>query len=199
MATKHRQQNKKGPHGGMLLVLTEDVPHLGKQGEVVEVKPGYGRNYLVPRGLATVPSEHNLRLLDRYKVRVQQAREARMADLKVLASGKRQGLTAGQQQILDLWGAGVSNERLAEAAGNIRWQLGQSDRYQEGLYRSGAYLPHIRAVARSMGMPEELASLPHVESSFHPGAFSSVAASGMFQFMRETGQRFALNNAARGS
>ena len=82
---KRRSQVRKGPHGGMQLVLCEDVPHLGKQGEVVEVKPGYGRNYLVPRGLAVVPSEHNLRLLERHKVRVQQAREARIADLKALA------------------------------------------------------------------------------------------------------------------
>jgi large subunit ribosomal protein L9 len=69
----------------MQLVLAEDVPYLGKQGELVEVKPGYGRNYLLPKGLATIPTEHNLRLLERYKVRVQQAREARVADLKVLA------------------------------------------------------------------------------------------------------------------
>jgi large subunit ribosomal protein L9 len=85
MATKQRNQVRKGSHGGMQLVLTEDVANLGKQGELVEVKMGYGRNYLLPRGLATVPSEHNLRLLERYKQRVQQAREARVADLKVLA------------------------------------------------------------------------------------------------------------------
>jgi large subunit ribosomal protein L9 len=85
MATKQRNQVRKGSHGGMQLVLTEDVPNLGKQGELVEVKPGYGRNYLLPRGLATVPSEHNLRLLERYKQRVQQAREARVADLKALS------------------------------------------------------------------------------------------------------------------
>jgi large subunit ribosomal protein L9 len=82
---KHRHQVRKGPHGGMLLVLTEDVQHLGKQGEVVEVKSGYGRNYLVPRGMATIPTEHNLRLLEHYKVRVTQAREARVADLRGLA------------------------------------------------------------------------------------------------------------------
>src|ERR671937_2825523 len=85
MRTKKRNQVRKGTHGGMQLVLTEDVPNLGKQGDLVEVKPGYGRNYLLPNGLATVPSEHNLRLLSRYKERVQQAREARVADLKVLA------------------------------------------------------------------------------------------------------------------
>jgi large subunit ribosomal protein L9 len=69
----------------MQLVLTEDVPNLGKQGDLVEVKAGFGRNYLLPNGLATVPTEHNLRLLERYKQRVKAAREARIADLKVLA------------------------------------------------------------------------------------------------------------------
>jgi large subunit ribosomal protein L9 len=82
---KKRQQVRKGSHGGMQLVLVEDVPHLGKQGQVVEVRPGYGRNFLLPNGLAIIPSGHNLRLLERHKIRVQQAREARMADLKVLA------------------------------------------------------------------------------------------------------------------
>jgi large subunit ribosomal protein L9 len=85
MATKQRNQVPKGSHGGMQLVLTEDVPNLGRQGDLVEVKGGYGRNYLLPRGLATVPTAHNLRLLERYKQRVLQAREARIADLKVLA------------------------------------------------------------------------------------------------------------------
>jgi large subunit ribosomal protein L9 len=75
----------KGTHRGMQLVLTEDVQHLGKQGELVEVRSGYGRNYLLPRGLATVPTAHNLRLLERFKQRVTQARESRIADLRVLA------------------------------------------------------------------------------------------------------------------
>jgi large subunit ribosomal protein L9 len=82
---KRRNQVLKGSHRGMQLVLTEDVTHLGKQGDLVEVKPGYGRNYLLPNGMATLPSAHNMRLLERYKQRVVQAREARVADLRVLA------------------------------------------------------------------------------------------------------------------
>lgn len=85
MVTKQRNQVRKGKHGGMQLVLTEDVANVGKQGDLVEVKPGYGRNFLVPNGLATIPTEHNLKLLERYKERVKQAREAKIADLKVLA------------------------------------------------------------------------------------------------------------------
>jgi large subunit ribosomal protein L9 len=82
---KKRRQVLKGKHGGMQLVLTEDVAHLGKQGDMVEVKAGYGRNYLLPNGLATAPTTHNIKLLDLYKQRVLQAREAKIADLRVLA------------------------------------------------------------------------------------------------------------------
>jgi large subunit ribosomal protein L9 len=80
-----RQQLQRGKNGGMLLVLVEDVAHAGKQGDLIEVKPGYGRNYLIPQGLAVVPTAHNLKLLEKYKIKVQKAREAMIADLKALA------------------------------------------------------------------------------------------------------------------
>ena len=112
------------------------------------------------------------------------------ANLQVLASGKRTGLTAAQQNLLALWGDNTSNETFDLASRSIRWQLGQSDRFQDGLRRSGAYRNHIESVTREKGVPVELAALPHVESSFHPGAYSSAAASGMWQFVRETAQRF---------
>jgi large subunit ribosomal protein L9 len=82
---KQRQQVKKGAHGGTVVVLVNDLAHVGKQGEVVEVKPGYARNYLIPYGLAVIPNEENLRTLEQYKIKVEKAREARVADLKVLA------------------------------------------------------------------------------------------------------------------
>jgi membrane-bound lytic murein transglycosylase D len=112
-------------------------------------------------------------------------------DLQILASGKREGLTLTQQEVLDAWGGpDVSNTRLAAAVTNVRFQLGQSDRFVEGLIRSGAYREHIERVARERGLPVELGALPHVESSFHPGAYSHANAAGMWQFIRSTGQRF---------
>ncbi len=114
MANKQRDQILKGTHGGMQLVLTEDVPHLGKQGDVVEVKPGYGRNYLLPRGMATVPTPHNLRLLERYKIRVKQAREARIADLKALA-----------EQIQKM--AGITIEANANDEGHLYGSVGAAE------------------------------------------------------------------------
>jgi large subunit ribosomal protein L9 len=82
---KKRRQVKKGPHGHTLVVLVNDLEHVGKQGDIVEVRPGYARNYLLPYGHAVTPTEENLRTLEQYKIKVQKAREARVADLKVLA------------------------------------------------------------------------------------------------------------------
>ncbi len=121
--------------------------------------------------------------IERQRILIQDA-------LKVLGSGKRLGLSPLQQRILDMWPANVSDETLNTAANNVRFQLGQSDRFVEGLIRSGAYRDHINSVVRGKNLPLELGALPHVESSFHPGAYSSVAAAGMWQFMRATGQRF---------
>ena len=45
----------------MEIILREDVQHLGKTGDVVKVKDGYARNYLLPKGLAYVASEANKR------------------------------------------------------------------------------------------------------------------------------------------
>lgn len=128
--------------------------------------------------------------LNRDRTLINNTRDDIANDLRVLAGGKRSGLTQSQQQILDLWPANVSNERLTRAANSVRWQLGQSDRFIAGLQRAGAYREHIENVVRSKGMPVELAILPHVESSFHPGAYSSAAATGMWQFVRSTAQRF---------
>jgi large subunit ribosomal protein L9 len=48
----------------MKVILREDVPNLGRSGEMVTVKPGYGRNYLLPRKLAVPANEANVRQLD---------------------------------------------------------------------------------------------------------------------------------------
>jgi len=49
------------------VILREDVPNLGHIGEVVRVKPGYARNYLLPRGLAIEANRKNLRVLEHQK------------------------------------------------------------------------------------------------------------------------------------
>ena len=51
----------------MDVILTENVKNLGNIGEVVKVKPGYGRNYLVPQGLAVEANDRNLNELEHHK------------------------------------------------------------------------------------------------------------------------------------
>lgn len=56
----------------MKLILKASVPHLGEPGDVVTVKPGYGRNYLLPQGLAYVASEANVRRLEEEQKRAEE-------------------------------------------------------------------------------------------------------------------------------
>jgi len=122
--------------------------------------------------------------------KVAEAKDRYAAILKSLARGQRDGLSSEQQRVLALWPDGISNARLAGGVSDLRFQLGQSNRFREGLVRSGAWAPHIRASFEAMGLPPELAALPHVESSFNPAAWSKVGAAGMWQFMRSTGRRY---------
>ncbi|MGO8971796.1 MAG: 50S ribosomal protein L9 [Myxococcaceae bacterium] len=61
----------------MKLILREDVPNLGKSGDLVSVKPGFGRNYLLPRKLAVLANESNVKQLqhDREVISAQQAKQ----------------------------------------------------------------------------------------------------------------------------
>ncbi|MBU3673046.1 MAG: LysM peptidoglycan-binding domain-containing protein [Sinobacteraceae bacterium] len=98
--------------------------------------------------------------------------------------------SADAQRVIELWGAEASADSLRLAAESVRFQLGQADRFRAGIVRSGQWESHIARTFDSLGLPPELAALPHVESSFTPTAYSKVGASGLWQFMPGTGRRF---------
>jgi len=100
------------------------------------------------------------------------------------------------RRVRKLWGDDATPAQLEVAAQDVRFQLGQSDRFRAGLVRSGAWEPHIAEVLANLGLPAEIAALPHVESSFDPYAYSKVGAAGLWQFMRSTGRRFLRIDAA---
>ena len=79
---------------------------------------------------------------------------------------------------------------LADADGRLRSQRGAKEHFAEGLRVSGRYIAEMKKIFREEGLPEELAYLPLVESSFNIRARSSVGALGMWQFMPETGKKF---------
>ncbi len=122
--------------------------------------------------------------------RVAKRREHYQAILRTLADGKRDNLSDEEARVLGLWPEGVSNSTLSAAVHQIRFQQGLRDRFREGLERSGRWRDYIESEFRALGVPIELAALPHVESSYNPEARSHVGASGIWQFTRSTGRRF---------
>lgn len=76
----------KGPNKGVQLLLIQSVEHLGKQGDVVEVRAGYARNYLLPQGLATIATDHHRRMVEKHRARLFEIERARLSSLRELAS-----------------------------------------------------------------------------------------------------------------
>lgn len=76
----------KGENGGYEILLIQSVEHLGHQGDVVEVKPGYALNYLIPQGLATVASEHHKRMVEKHKAKLLELERQRNASLRAEAA-----------------------------------------------------------------------------------------------------------------
>jgi large subunit ribosomal protein L9 len=76
----------------MQIILKEDVVNLGKTGEVVNVKDGFGRNYLIPRGLAVVATGRNVRRIDHDKRVIEQQDSRRQKDAAAL-KGKVEALS----------------------------------------------------------------------------------------------------------
>lgn len=64
------------------VILRDDIPNLGKIGEVVRVRPGYARNFLFPRGLAVEASQKNLDVVEHHKrlIEAKAAREHKSAE-----------------------------------------------------------------------------------------------------------------------
>jgi membrane-bound lytic murein transglycosylase D len=122
--------------------------------------------------------------------RVEDAKDRYRAILRKLGRGERTGLSAEEQRVLSLWPAGTSDRTFQLAAGQLRFQLGQADKFRAGLVRSAQWSDHISSTLEAHGVPGELVALPHVESSFNPRAYSRVGAAGLWQFMRATGRRY---------
>ena len=70
----------------MKLILRADVENLGSLGDVVEVKPGYGRNYLLPQGLAMVASPANLKVFEQERNKLQARMDALRAEARGLSA-----------------------------------------------------------------------------------------------------------------
>jgi large subunit ribosomal protein L9 len=83
---RRRNHPTRAKHGYIELILTQSIAKLGQSGDVVKVRPGFARNYLVPQGLATFATQNNLRMVEKHRQRLKELEQARRADLMSLAA-----------------------------------------------------------------------------------------------------------------
>ncbi|GAA6138445.1 50S ribosomal protein L9 [Arenicella sp. 4NH20-0111] len=94
----------------MQVILLEKIVNLGNLGDLVNVKPGFARNYLVPQGLATVATEANIKIF-----------EERRAELEKASADK---LQAAQARAKELTGKSVEITGLASDEGKLFGSVG---------------------------------------------------------------------------
>ncbi len=104
--------------------------------------------------------------------------------------GTGEDLTADERELRDKIVAGAGPQAVFGARERLRSQRGMREKFRRGLEISGRYDGAFREIFRGEGLPEDLAYLPHVESSFQTNARSSVGAAGVWQFMPATGRLY---------
>lgn len=105
----------------MKVLLCDDVEKLGYLGDIVEVKTGYARNYLIPQGIAIVPTESAVKSLEKEKAKRAELRKMARIQLEKAAEkveGAVVSLTAKANQQGHLFGS-VAQRDIAE---NLRSQ-----------------------------------------------------------------------------
>lgn len=114
---RRKNHPMRAKHGYMHVLLTQKVSTLGGPGDLVKVRPGFARNYLLPQGLATFATPHNLRIVERNRERLRQLEDARRAELRSLAAqmGQRSiTIEANANPEGHLYGS-VNADQIAEA------------------------------------------------------------------------------------
>ena len=134
----------------MKIILTADVDTLGNAGDVVEVKDGYARNFLLPRSVALIANERNMAVYEK----VRQQREARasraMRDAETLAEALKEvscnvAVRAGEED--RIFGS-VTTQQIAGALGDLGFDIDRRDiELEEPIRALGVYDVPIRIYA----------------------------------------------------
>ena len=136
----------------MKVLLCEDVEKLGWLGDIVEVKSGYARNYLLPYGLAQVPSQGNIKALAEEKVKRSQVRKLAREKLEVVAQsveGAEAVLVAKANEQGHLFGS-VTAGNVAE---NLR---AQGFEISDGVVRRAEHIKEVGTHSVTIKLASEL-------------------------------------------
>jgi membrane-bound lytic murein transglycosylase D len=117
----------------------------------------------------------------------------RVADLEQRVR-VNQPLSASDKELLAKFNRSGGIAAIHGASERVRAQRGIREKFRRGVEISGRYDQAFRDIMRRHGVPEDLAYLPHVESSFQTNARSSVGAGGVWQFMPSTGRQYMTIN-----
>jgi len=110
----------RGSSGGVQLLLIQSIDHLGKQGDIVEVKLGYANNFLIPQGLATIATDHHKRMVEKHRAKLAEIQKKRQVGLQMLAEEirtKRVSIEANANEEGHLYGS-VGPEEIVKALRN---------------------------------------------------------------------------------
>jgi len=140
----------------MKLILREDVDNLGKSGELVNVKPGFGRNFLLPRKLAVLANPKNLKQLEHERATI----AARQAKLKAVA----------EEQVKKIESVKVKLARKVGEQDKLYGSVTTLD-IAEGLAKAGVTLDrrllHLKEPIKALGNYE-------IDATLHPGVVAKV-------------------------
>lgn len=131
----------------MKVILKEDVQGLGKAGQIINVKDGYARNYLLPKGLALIADEKNLKALELQKKKFEQEAKKKRQDAESIAERLSQlQLTikakAGEDQ--KLFGS-ITAKDIAEALNKEGFSIDKKQIIlQEPIKRAGEYTAQVK-------------------------------------------------------
>lgn len=151
-----RKRNHKGVGGStnssVDVLLAENVDSLGKQGDIVRVKPGYARNYLLPQGMATVATEHNKRMVEKHKLRVAELETQRVKSYRERADAISKysvTLEANANEDGHLYGSIVQTD-IADALKSAGYEVGPDHIKLEGpLKELGMYTVKVELHAKA--------------------------------------------------
>ena len=131
----------------MKVLLRKNVPYLGKIGDVVEVKSGYARNYLLPHGLAYQPTAANLRQVEAEKLRYLEELASQRAEIEAraaLVNGKEVTISARANEEGHLYGSVGPAQIVAALAEQGQFVEAENVVLEEAIHQLDKYDVELR-------------------------------------------------------